>query len=179
MSKVRRYETTVIVNPALSQEERQSLLDKLTNLISDAQGLLVKFDEWGEKRLAYEIKKETRGYYVLTEFCGGGSLVKELERNLRLDDRALKYMTICIDQEVDPERVKAEIEAAAKEEEESKPEPVQEVAAVEAQEETPPEEAPPEETPPEETSEPTTAKTEGQENQAQSSEKEEPANGSV
>jgi len=171
---VRMYETTVIVNPALSQEERQSLLDKLTNLISDAQGLLVKFDEWGEKRLAYEIKKETRGYYVLMEFCGGGSLVKELERNLRLDDRALKYMTVCIDKEVDPERVKAEIEAAAKEEEESKPEPVQEVAAVQAQED-----APPEETPPEETSEPTTGETEVQENHAQSSEKEEAANGSV
>ena len=169
MSKVRRYETTVIVNPALSQEERQSVLDKLTNLISDAQGLLVKFDEWGEKRLAYELKKETRGYYVLMEFCGDGSLVKELERNLRLDDRALKYMTICIDKEVDPERVKAEIEAAAKEEEESKPEPVQEVAAVEAQEETPPEE----------TSEPTTGKTEVQKSQEQANEKEEAVNGSV
>ncbi|MBN1843195.1 MAG: 30S ribosomal protein S6 [Deltaproteobacteria bacterium] len=179
MSKVRRYETTVIVNPALSQEERQSVLDKLTNLISDAQGLLVKFDEWGEKRLAYEIKKETRGYYVLTEFCGGGSLVKELERNLRLDDRALKYMTVCIDKEVDPERVKAEIEAAAKEEEESKPEPVQEVAAGEAQEEAPAEETQPGETPPEETSEPTTGETEGQENQEQANEEEEPANGSV
>ena len=171
---MRRYETTVIVNPALSQEERQSVLDKVTNLISDAQGLLVKFDEWGEKRLSYEINKETRGYYVLMEFCGDGSLVKELERNLRLDDRALKYMTVCIDKEVDPERLKAEIEAAAKEEEESKPEPVQEVAAVEAQEE-----APPEETPPEETSEPTTGETEGQENQEQANEKEEPANGSV
>lgn len=166
---MRRYETTVIVNPALSQEERQSVLDKLTNLISDAQGLLVKFDEWGEKRLAYELKKETRGYYVLMEFCGDGSLVKELERNLRLDDRALKYMTICIDKEVDPERVKAEIEAAAKEEEESKPEPVQEVAAVEAQEETPPEE----------TSEPTTGKTEVQKSQEQANEKEEAVNGSV
>lgn len=166
---MRRYETTVIVNPALSQEERQSVLDKLTNLISDAQGLLVKFDEWGEKRLAYELKKKTRGYYVLMEFCGDGSLVKELERNLRLDDRALKYMTICIDKEVDPERVKAEIEAAAKEEEESKPEPVQEVAAVEAQEEAPPEE----------TSEPTTGKTEVQKSQEQANEKEEAVNGSV
>ena len=166
---MRRYETTVIVNPALSQEERQSVLDKLTNLISDAQGLLVKFDEWGEKRLAYELKKETRGYYVLMEFCGDGSLVKELERNLRLDDRALKYMTVCIDKEVDPERVKAEIEAAAKEEEESKPEPVQEVAAVEAQEEAPPEE----------TSEPTTGKTEVQKSQEQANEKEEAVNGSV
>jgi small subunit ribosomal protein S6 len=109
---MRRYETIVIVHPSLSQEDRQPFFDKLTNLIPEPQGLLIKFDQWGQRRLAYEIKKQTRGFYVLAEYCGDGALVKELERNLRLDDRALKYMTVCIDQEVNLEKVKAEVEAA-------------------------------------------------------------------
>ncbi len=140
---MRRYETIFIAHPSLSQEERQPLLDKLANLISDAHGLLVKFDEWGQKRLAYEIKKETRGYYVLMDFCGDGSLVNELERNLRLDDRALKYMTVCIAKEVDEEQVKVEIEAAKTAEEEiSQPDLVDDVAETDTGEEEVPKDTP-------------------------------------
>jgi small subunit ribosomal protein S6 len=120
---MRSYETVSIVNPELSEEQRQPLFDKLKGLVSEDQGMLVKFDEWGHKRLAYEIKKHTRGYYVLMEFCGDGALVKEIERNMRLDDRVLKYMTVLKDKAVDVEAVKAEIEAAK--EQESKPEPTE------------------------------------------------------
>ncbi len=109
---MRRYETTIIVRPSVSQEERQAFFDKVIALISSSGGLLIRFEEWGQRRLAYEIKKETRGYYGFFEFCGDGPLVKEVERNIRLDDRSLKYMTICTSQEVDKEAVKAEIEAA-------------------------------------------------------------------
>ena len=136
---MRRYETIVILHPSLSQEDRQPFLDKLTGLIPEPQGLLIKLDEWGQKRLAYEIKKQTRGFYVLTEYCGDGALVRELERNLRLDDRTLKYMTVCIDQDVDREKVKAEIEAAKKEAalRASEQEPTAPVAAQGSSEETP------------------------------------------
>lgn len=151
---MRRYETIFIAHPSLSQEERQPLFDKLANLISDAQGLLVKFDEWGQKRLAYEINKETRGYYVLMDFCGDGSLVNELERNLRLDDRALKYMTVCIAKEVDEEQVKVEIEAAkAADEEMSQPDLVDEVAETDTGEEEVPKDTPEPTTPAEDSEE--------------------------
>ena len=109
---MRRYETVCIVNPSLSPEEAQPLFDKLTDLIAAHQGLMVKLDDWGHKRLAYVIKKQTRGYYILLNYCGNGSLVKELERNMRLDDRVLKYMTVCVAKEVDEEAIKSEIEAA-------------------------------------------------------------------
>jgi small subunit ribosomal protein S6 len=166
---MRRYETIFIAHPSLSHEERQPLFDKLANLISDADGLLVKFDEWGQKRLAYEIKKQTRGYYVLMEFCGNGSLVKELERNLRLDDRSLKYMTVCIAKEVDLERVKTEIEAAkAAEEEASQPDMVHDTDQVDAEEEKVPEETPD-----------PTSPAEVSEEMSQSSEEEGTTNGSV
>lgn len=123
---MRRYETVFIVNPELSEEQRQPLFDKLKDLVSEDHGMLVKFDEWGHKRLAYEIKKNPRGYYVLMEFCGDGALVKEIERNMRLDDRVLKYMTVLKDKTVDVEAVKGEIEAAR--EQESKPEPTEQSA---------------------------------------------------
>lgn len=120
---MRRYQTVFIVNPELSEEQCLPLFDKLKGLISGDGCMLVKFDEWGHKRLAYEIKKHARGYYVLMDFCGDGSLVKEIERNMRLDDRVLKYMTVLQDAAVDMEAVKEEIEAAK--EQESKPEPVE------------------------------------------------------
>ncbi len=120
---MRRYETVFIVNSELSEEQHQPLFDKLEGLVSDDQGVLVKFDKWGHKKLAYEIKKQTRGYYVLMDFCGHGALVKEVERSMRLDDRVLKYMTVVKDKTVDVEAVKADIEAAK--EQASKPEPAE------------------------------------------------------
>ena len=145
---MRRYETVFVANPTLSQEDRRPLFDKLTNLISDGQGLLVKFDDWGPRSLAYEIKKQTRGYYVLMDYCGDGALVKELERNLTLDDRLLKYMTVCTAKEVDLEAVQAEVVAA--EAEAAKPAPEEEEpTSFEGQDESPPpetSEAPPHET---------------------------------
>ena len=109
---MRRYETVFIANSELTDEDRQSLIDKMQGLLPEDQAMLVKLDEWGNKRLAYEVKKQTRGYYVLMDYCGDGVLVKELERNMRLDDRILKYMTVLKDTIVDMEAIKAEIEAA-------------------------------------------------------------------
>jgi small subunit ribosomal protein S6 len=169
---MRRYETVCIVNPSLSPEEAQPLFDKLTDLIAAQQGLMVKLDDWGHKRLAYEIKKQTRGYYILLDYCGNGSLVKELERNMRLDDRVLKYMTVCVAKEVDEEAIKAEIEAAeaAAKVKESTPEPVEEAEASEAHEQAPPGK----------TLEPTTpSEAEGLDNAALSAEKEELTDGQV
>ena len=127
---MRRFETVFIVNPELAEEQRQPLLDKMKGLMSEDQGMFVKFDDWGHKRLAYEVKKHTRGYYVLMDFCGDGVLVKEIERNMRLDDRVLKYMTVLKDKTVDVEAVKEEIEAAKKQE--SVPEPTKQAEGVEA-----------------------------------------------
>jgi small subunit ribosomal protein S6 len=109
---MRRYETVFIANSELADENRQSLLEKLQDLLSGDQAVLVKLDEWGNKRLAYEVKKQTRGYYVLMDYCGNGDMVKELERNMRLDDRVLKYMTVLKDETADMEAIKAEMEAA-------------------------------------------------------------------
>jgi small subunit ribosomal protein S6 len=109
---MRRYETIFIVDNDLSEEGRSPILEKLENLIQQYNGLQVMVDEWGTKRLAYEIKKKARGYYVCLDYCGSGPLVNEIERFFRIDDRVLKYMTVVLDKDVDIENVKEEIAKA-------------------------------------------------------------------
>jgi small subunit ribosomal protein S6 len=127
---MRRYETIFIVDNDLSEEDRSPTFEKLKDLILQHSGLLVMVDEWGSKKLAYEIKKKTRGYYVRLDYCGSGILVNEIERFFRIDDRILKYMTVLLDKDVDIEAVKEEIakaqETQADETESSKAEAVDE-----------------------------------------------------
>ena len=149
---MRRYETILIVDPDLGEEQRGTVFDKIRELIPQKGGLLVEFDEWGSRKLAYEIKKKQRGYYVRINYCGGGDLVSEMERQFRIDDRVMKYMTILLDTEADMERIQeamtqAEQEAEAAAAAASKPaeppetvtEAVAEAAPVETESETSPE----------------------------------------
>ena len=109
---MRRYETFVIIDPDVSQEQRDLLLARVKELISQMNGILVFEDDWGDRKLAYEIRKKERGYYVRFDYCGGAELVNEIERFFRIDDRALKYMTVLLDQNVDLEKIKEEQAAA-------------------------------------------------------------------
>jgi small subunit ribosomal protein S6 len=109
---MRRYETIFIIDPDLSEEGRDPLFERLKDLFPQHNGLLVMVDEWGAKKLAYEIKKKARGYYVRLDYCGTGILVNEIERFFRIDDRVLKYMTVLLEKNVDIETVKEEITRA-------------------------------------------------------------------
>ena len=139
---MKRYETIFIADNDLSEEDRSPIFEKLKDLIQQHSGLLVMVDEWGGKKLAYEIKKKARGYYVRLDYCGSGVLVSEIERFFRIDDRILKYMTVLLDKDVDIEAVKEEIatdeETRADETKSSKAEPD---AEPEAEPETEPETA--------------------------------------
>jgi len=106
---MRRYETIFIIDPDLSEEGRAPLFERLKDLFPQHNGLLVTVDEWGAKKLAYEIKKKSRGYYVRLDYCGTGILVNEIERFFRIDDRVLKYMTVLLEKNVNVETVKEEI----------------------------------------------------------------------
>ena len=107
-----RYETFIISDPDISDEKRASLFERINQLISQANGFMVAFDEWGTKKLAYEIKKKIRGHYVRLDYCGTGTLVNEIERFSRIDDRILKYMTVLLEKEADIDRIKEEIAEA-------------------------------------------------------------------
>ena len=113
---MRRYETIFIADPDTSEENRAGLFDKIKNLITQGNGIIVNFDEWGNRQLAYEIRKKTRGYYVCITYGGTGELVTELERNFRLDDKVLKFMTILLEKHIDPEKLQQEKDAENAEE---------------------------------------------------------------
>jgi small subunit ribosomal protein S6 len=109
---MRRYETIVIVDPDVPEDERNSLYDKLKDVILQKNGSLIELEEWGIKRLAYEIRKKIRGYYFRLDYCGTGVVVDELERFFRINDRFLKFMTIMLADNADVEKIREEIAAA-------------------------------------------------------------------
>ena len=109
---MRRYETIIITDPDLSPEQRDPVLQRVADVINQGDGYLALTDEWGNRKLAYEIKKRDRGHYIRFDFCGTGEMVNEIERFFRIDDRVLKYMTVLVDKAADIEKIKAEIAAA-------------------------------------------------------------------
>ena len=96
------YETIYIVNPTLDDDSLKEAIDKFSDLIKKLKGYIVKVNEWGKRKLAYDLKRFDKGYYVVLDFCALPKMVTELERNLKLDDRILKYITVKIDENVDP-----------------------------------------------------------------------------
>lgn len=107
---MRRYETIFIFDPDLSEDGRKERLNKNKDLIKQMNGVLVEVDDWGNKRLAYEIKKKLRGHYLRLDYCGNGELINEMERLCRIDDKYLKFMTIVLAEKADPEAILAEKE---------------------------------------------------------------------
>jgi small subunit ribosomal protein S6 len=91
---LRRYETVFIIHPDLNDEEVTALTDRYCEIIAAYKGVLVKVDRWGKRKLAYLIRKQSKGTYVLLDFAGSSAVVSEMERNFKIDDHVLKYMTI-------------------------------------------------------------------------------------
>ena len=100
---MKHYETIYIANPNLADEEYGEILTKFRDSIEKSKGIIIKTEEWGKQKLAYELKKFDSGFYVLTEFCGESGMTGEFERNLKLDERILKYQTVKLADKADPE----------------------------------------------------------------------------
>ncbi|MDL2329273.1 30S ribosomal protein S6 [Desulfosarcina sp. OttesenSCG-928-A07] len=106
---MRRYETIVILDPDLSKEAEAPFFDRINDLIPQFKGELIEQDDWGTRKLAYDIKKKNRGHYVRFDFCGDGELVREIERFFKIDDRVLKFMTVLLADNTTPDAVRAEL----------------------------------------------------------------------
>ena len=116
---MRHYETIYILNPNLSDEEYHEIIDKFNKLIENQKGIIIKRQEWGKQRLAYAINKFNNGFYVLVGFCANPGVTAELERNFKIDERILKYQTIKIADNADPQELILKEKEASKEIEES------------------------------------------------------------
>ena len=88
------YESVFIVRPSLSDEEVAKLMDRIKDLIGKKGGSVLKAENWGKKKLAYEIGREKRGTYLLFLLKGDGALVKELEHFSRVDDALIRFLTV-------------------------------------------------------------------------------------
>lgn len=108
---MRRYETIVIIDPDISDDDRGSLVTRIQEIMVQKNGALLELDDWGVKRLAYEIRKKIRGYYIRFDYCGMGDLVDEIERFFRINDKFLKYMTVVLDKDADIDKIREEIAA--------------------------------------------------------------------
>lgn len=88
-----KYETVFVMDPSFTEEDVTAITEKFKTLIAD-NGEIVKVDDWGRRKLAYEIDDKTEGHYVLVEFTAPKDFPAELERNYRITDGIMRYLVI-------------------------------------------------------------------------------------
>lgn len=88
-----KYETIFIINPNLGDDETVAVTEKFKSLIAE-NGEVLKVDDWGKRKLAYEINDLREGHYVLIEFTADKSFVTELERKYRIDDSIMRSLVV-------------------------------------------------------------------------------------
>lgn len=75
---MRRYETTYILRPNLGEDQFTEVIDRTNAIVKNDGGAIINLDRWGTRKLAYEIKKETLGYYVYFDYAAPGTTIKEI-----------------------------------------------------------------------------------------------------
>lgn len=88
-----KYESIIIINPSLEEEGVKNLIQKFSDLIN-TDGKVESVEEMGKRKLAYEVKKNKEGYYVLINFEANPELIAELERNYRITDEVIKFIVV-------------------------------------------------------------------------------------
>lgn len=91
------YETTVVIDSMLKPDDIKNLRERFTNFISNNGGEIVKSEEWGKRRLAYEIKKKQYGFYFHIRFSAPHAFLHLLEKEYRLNEAILRHLTVKLD----------------------------------------------------------------------------------
>jgi small subunit ribosomal protein S6 len=95
--QLRTYQTVVIIDSLLKSDEIDAIIEKIVRNINNNGGKITNIDRWEKKRLTYEIKKRQYGYYVEIVFEAPSNLIKIMERDYRLDENILRYLTVHLD----------------------------------------------------------------------------------
>ena len=93
------YESIVILRPSLSDEETTGIIEKTKGTLEKQGASILKAENWGKKKLAYEIQHDRRGTYVQFQFEAGGHIVGQLERFYKLEDSIMKFITVRMEPE--------------------------------------------------------------------------------
>jgi small subunit ribosomal protein S6 len=94
------YESIFIINPNLADEETANVIKKMQDVVAKQGGEMLKFEDWGKKKLAYEIKKQKRGHYAFFQFKAAPTAINELERMYKLTDSIIKFITVKLEKEL-------------------------------------------------------------------------------
>ena len=94
VEKLRRYELIFLVHPEAEDGQLGRMKDRVGQVLSDYNALVLKREDWGKRKLAYEIEKVNKAYYRYIEFISQPAMIAELERVLRLTDVVIRYQTI-------------------------------------------------------------------------------------
>ncbi|MBR4984611.1 MAG: 30S ribosomal protein S6 [Proteobacteria bacterium] len=105
---VREYETVFILRSDVLDEDRNKVLTRMSSIIEKLDGHILMQEEWGKRKLAYKIQKSAYGIYFYIRYLGYNDMVAEIERNLRILEPVIKYMTVKLGDDVDVEKRKAE-----------------------------------------------------------------------
>ncbi len=85
------YESMIIISPTLKEDESKKENEKITSFIEKNGGEIEKTDDWGKRRLAYEINKQADGYYFINHFKYDTAKIAELERTYQLNENVIRY----------------------------------------------------------------------------------------
>jgi len=118
-----RYDLIFIIQSDVPKDEIDEIVERYKGIVANLKGTVVKAEKWGIRRLAYKIEKQGRGFYVLLDFVGNTPVIRELERNLKFDDKVLRYQTVKRVSQVSMADIEKEMAGAKKE----KPEEIKEV----------------------------------------------------
>ena len=109
----REYETTYILRPNTANDGVAEVNTRVRGIIESMGGKIIKVDNWGKRRLAYEVEKERKGIYLYWLYLAKPGVVEEIERNLRMLDGVIRYLTVKVDESIDLGARPSEIDDAA------------------------------------------------------------------
>lgn len=95
---MKKYDTTFIINGKLGHDEREALITRFSNSLEKNGGKIDKVVRWGIRTLAYEINKTTKGFYIIFYYNAEGAVISKFERELRINENVMRYMTIVFDE---------------------------------------------------------------------------------
>lgn len=93
----RHYELTAILKPEGGQDAVKQFAERVDGIVNEFGGKIITLRSWGEKKLAYEIKKNMKGHYLFFDLVGDGGMIEEVERNFNIWEHVLKFMTIKVE----------------------------------------------------------------------------------